>query len=400
MSKPERSITFAIASIVVGLNWGFLPHSMAETSGGTNVVTAVTHEAVDALYQQHAAHHPELAIVWKTVPDEQNGYLQWVLFEKRWHSSEDPFSLPEDILKMLGDSGIWSENRFGAWLKENKPLMDELTRIGLLAERSSCRFRPPADELRKPIPAKQAADLLCQQAGWLARQGRHEEAKRSLKAAMGLAAHFDRIETPCFLNLAIATLARWSVQRNFFENILPALPPDSNLDSWRQIVLDDSPSPSEFTRVIRGEWHTSMRCLTLPALLRKDPDTPSDADRCIDVSTEFWKQRIKAYESSDWAHFADAGKSIAPQTSELSESGKHWLNAAQNGLDNYTAIYVRILVSQNMTAAAFAHLRGEPLPNEPITGRPYVWDAASKTLSPPADPRLDDIKLKPIKLPR
>ena len=52
-----------------------------------------------------------------------------------------------------------------------------------------------------------------------------------------------------------------------------------------------------------------------------------------------------------------------------------------------------------MTNAAFAMMKGQPIPADPIHGLPYVWDPATRQLSPPADPVFEEQQLKPITVP-
>lgn len=52
-----------------------------------------------------------------------------------------------------------------------------------------------------------------------------------------------------------------------------------------------------------------------------------------------------------------------------------------------------------MTQAAFAIMKGEPLPTDPIHGLPYQWDPASRQLSPPDDPAFTPLNLRPIIVP-
>jgi HlyD family secretion protein len=56
--------------------------------------------------------------------------------------------------------------------------------------------------------------------------------------------------------------------------------------------------------------------------------------------------------------------------------------------------------STRMTQAAFAILRGEPVPNDPVSGLPYRWDPATRELLMPDTPRYRSFKIKPVKVPK
>ena len=53
-----------------------------------------------------------------------------------------------------------------------------------------------------------------------------------------------------------------------------------------------------------------------------------------------------------------------------------------------------------MTQAAFAIMQGQPIPPDPIHGLPYVWDAATRTLSAPNAKAFEKLDLKPIIVPK
>ena len=49
-----------------------------------------------------------------------------------------------------------------------------------------------------------------------------------------------------------------------------------------------------------------------------------------------------------------------------------------------------------MMQAAFALMKGQPLPPDPVYGLPYQWDPATRTLSPPDSPEFQEMQLKPV----
>jgi hypothetical protein len=53
-----------------------------------------------------------------------------------------------------------------------------------------------------------------------------------------------------------------------------------------------------------------------------------------------------------------------------------------------------------MMQAAFALMKGQTLPLDPVYGQPYGWDPATRTLSPPAHPAFEEMKLNPIVVPK
>ena len=53
-----------------------------------------------------------------------------------------------------------------------------------------------------------------------------------------------------------------------------------------------------------------------------------------------------------------------------------------------------------MTQAAFAILQGQPVPNDPIHGKPYSWNPETRELSLPAGDGFRKMNIKPLKLPK
>lgn len=420
MTKPERAITCLFIGIplliAVGIVWsnrdidsnGPAAQAFREarppksgwfsSSAAHRVSKRSRQEEIDRIYQLIVARHPELAIPWKNVPDDKNGFLRWLEFSER-HRNE--LALPDDIKNMFDPSAKWDGARVGQWLAENKSLMDEITTIGLLPDQSAHHVEMPPAGIINPGFFKQCADLLCLQSRWQATQQNPEAAARTLQATMGLANHLDQIEIPCMMNTSVSTLIRLTAQHLFFGSTLPTLTPDTDLTPWQQNLQWGQLSPSEYARFLRGEWHISLRHMVLPEILNNDPEMPNDPERFVDAWAKHTKQQIDACTATgDWLQLQDSFVSIKPNIAGLSPVAQQWLKNVNTGSNTYIKGFTRVASTQTLQAAAFAHLRGEAPPNEPITGLPYVWDASTKTLSAPNDPRLDELKLKPIKLPR
>jgi hypothetical protein len=53
-----------------------------------------------------------------------------------------------------------------------------------------------------------------------------------------------------------------------------------------------------------------------------------------------------------------------------------------------------------MIQAAFAIMKGQAIPNDPVYGLPYTWDPATRQLSPPDNPAFQKMARKPIVVPQ
>jgi hypothetical protein len=53
-----------------------------------------------------------------------------------------------------------------------------------------------------------------------------------------------------------------------------------------------------------------------------------------------------------------------------------------------------------MTQAAFAIMKNQPVPTDPVYGQHYRWDPATRQLSMPAGEAFDTMQIKPITVPK
>ena len=88
----------------------------------------------------------------------------------------------------------------------------------------------------------------------------------------------------------------------------------------------------------------------------------------------------------DFSHLSRTGRKLG----EIMHVGAgHWKNG-----------WERAQSANAMTLAAFAILRGEQVPKDPVYGKEYTWDPATRTLSMPAGEVFEKMKVKPLVLPK
>jgi hypothetical protein len=354
---------------------------------------------VNALYEATLAKHPGLAVAYKNVPDDRNGYLKWRQFEQRYPNGS--LDLPEEIKRMINGED-WDADKVAAWMKEHAYLIAEILDIGLAPDQSAKGVGFPKDGFFQARLPKQMADLLLMRARLEAERGSTEASSQSIQATMGLANHLDQIETPSLLNGTVSILIRLSACRQFFENVLPALPGDGlDLSPWQQ-SLDVASSPEELGRLLIGEWHISNRYLAMPGIVGgeemwKDlPDPELFFDRWAD-----WSEALASgCNRSDLGHLSDTLSNIHVDTDGMSPQAAGLPELLEPGLTAWSRGWVRSQIVLHLQNAAFAYMRGEPLPNEPITGKPFVWDEASQSIKLPEDERLKDFDAKPLVIKR
>jgi hypothetical protein len=216
---------------------------------------------------------------------------------------------------------------------------------------------------------------------------------------MGLANHLDQIEAPNMMQETVALLLRMRSSRCFFDELLPNLTPsEQDLVAWERVLMGQSLGASEFGRVLRGEWHTGVRYL-LPLSL-PGGEVPPDLDRLGDVWADLVARRVQACESATVGSLWQSIEAIQVNGEGFSPPSETILKNLNEGSSAWFKGWIRYQLIDAQQSAAFAHLLGEPLPNEPITGKPFVWDEATHSVCFPEDERLKGIEVKPLVLKR
>lgn len=69
-------------------------------------------------------------------------------------------------------------------------------------------------------------------------------------------------------------------------------------------------------------------------------------------------------------------------------------------MDAWGIGWARAQSSSAMTQAAFALMEGQPLNQDPVYGKAYPWDPATRQLSMPAGKDFEGMKIRPITVPK
>lgn len=358
----------------------------------------------DALYQQLLLRYPELAVPSKNVPPERNGFLKWLEFSERFpsDSSSKGLNFPEDLQKHLNRDGPWNAVSAKAWFTQEKLLMDEIRAIGLMPEQSSEGIDVDRYGFLPARLAKNCADALLMEARLAAEEGNTAAALESVQAANGLAAHFGNIETPSLLGITVQILVQMQSQKYSLTEIMPALPA-GQLDpaAWENVLKPTVHSPDEYARIMKGEWSVSAREFLLPMLMdTEDPRCPSDPEALLDAHAGSFLNTVVNHEGraiTDWPNLPDQG---VPDLSHLSRQSQGLISLIHVGQGAWRNGTERSVSAFAMMQAAFTILKGQPVPNDPIYGQPYVWDPATRKLSQPNNEVFKKLDLKPITLPK
>jgi hypothetical protein len=344
----------------------------------------------DAWMDRLLANHPGLQIEYRDVPDAENGYLQWIDFiDEIGGPDKATFGLPEDIAAMFGHNATYLPERFREWLAENKYLMERITRLGLLPDRS-CKGVDPHKMYAVPHSLfRDAAGLLRLQAHLALEDGDAETAMQSMKAAIGTAGHLDGIEAPNFLTSTVATqirsgtmaLAELHFRRDDREWIT----------SLSESMESEACSPERLVTLVRGEWNTTARHILLPGMLspgrlnidgieKEDPEAIAEAHANMMDSLRSHAASAKVPDFIQLTGLPDY-----PRPEGLSDAGKAMIDGELIH-PQFLVAWVLDQARYSQGLAAMALALGEEPPVDPATGKPFMTPPYGGELLPPDDP--------------
>lgn len=353
-----------------------------------------TDQAARKWYERLLEKYPELRPVYRDVPDERNGYLQFILFAESFGPDG---MLPKDIKLILEGSTLWDPAKVEAWIAENPSHFERLLHIAELPDRSNKGIS--FSKLHGPT-TRHASDFtrILQASARLNFESDPEKALRHLKASVSLTDHFTDIEAPNMLGEVIATGARRKAQELFLQYFLPHLDPDS-LVPWNDALFRKEPPASEYSRIIKGEWNYIMRDHALSALLGKQPFDGEiripDLDGFVDTYARVILQSANGASAMGPDRFDLASAQFQAIPSHLDPDTAHALREAYRGMTGIIEALGRTHTQSAMEQATIAALSGNQMPLDPVSGKPFHWDPDTRTLTAPDG--TDDID--PIKVP-
>ena len=353
-----------------------------------------TDQAARKWYERLLEKYPELRPVYRDVPDDQNGYLQFILFAESFGPDG---MLPKDLKLMFEESAPWDPAKVEAWIAENPSHFERLLHIAELPDRSNKGIG--FSKLHGPT-TRHASDFtrILQASARLAFESDPEKALRHLKASVSLSDHFTDIEAPNMLGEVIATGARRKAQELFLQNFLPHLDP-SSLGQWSDALFRKEEPASEYSRVIKGEWNYIMRDHALSELLRKQPSDGDihipDIDGFADAYARVILQSANGASAMGPDRFDVASAQFQAIPSDLDPETANALREAYRSMTDIIEALGRTLTKSTMEQATIAALSGNQMPLDPVSGQPFHWDPETRTITAP------EVRegLEPIKVP-
>ena len=354
----------------------------------------------DALYRRILERYPELAVEYKNIPPEKNGFLKWLEFcERHEDSDKSSFELPQTLQEQIKGKEPWDSALAKQWLTENQSLLNELREIGSMPEQSVKDIpmsRWTSHNNRHPMDAINALLL---DARLSITEGDTATALESVHAARGLADHFSEIETPTFVGI----YAKQQVTNYALNELIPAIPANVLQPSqWEEALNPQLYPPATLGRVETTHWHMYSQNDTLPMLSNvDDPHYPSDPDALIDYHASSYLQLQQTFRSEEVTDWQTTTPSPLLSLAHLSRNSREFAETSHLWGSRWDQRFLRFNNQNGLTQAAFALMRGEPVPNDPIHNQPYQWDPTTRELSVPDTPEFENLRqIKTITVPQ
>lgn len=342
--------------------------------------------------------YPELRVAYRDVPDDRNALKLLFDLQKRLLNEDgsSSFKMSDDLKVMLNNKQPLDPKAAQAWLDANRAVVDELRAIGLMPESSMKGVDASLFGIGIHIDGNNA---LLMDARLAAERGDLAASMESVQAAVGLANHLRDSDAPHLLHTMVAGAMLSQARSIVFESILPSLPAgQADLAAWESLLNPTVQTPADFARTMKGEWNGMMQNELLPIFA--DPAesrAPADADLMVEAYTSYFARITQLN-----APLALTDLPSHPNP-EFDTSGLTWRSRQlTEGLQESQLRYFweRHQINTGLTQAAFAILKGQPVPNDPIYGQPYTWNPKTRELSPPNGPQFSRLGKIRIKLPK
>lgn len=366
-----------------------------------------------ASYADLLKRHSEMALPEKQLAETENGLLQWLNFEERVPASYRNLGLSKALELAATGQADYQAADAKKWVESNRAWLDAILTVGSYADQSihgvaTQRRRATTDHAEF---AYRCAAALLLKARVAADANDAATALASVRAANGLASHFDRIEAPSFFEYSVGTTIRLNVAQCAITTLIPQLMRTNSVDfaQWQQTLANPATRPADISRCYVGEWQLSLQNTYLPAFIANRSLAPSlPFPEILDAYSRIINRCVSQAESSpDWASWWSKTNAAPTQSEILSPAAREFSTLIETTLTASHKTWLRSVLRHSQYQAALKQLQREAVPNagiqpvvgDPLTGTPWLWDATSRTFITPNDPLLLPFAIEPLKLP-
>lgn len=326
---------------------------------------------------------PSLRLVAKDVAPEQNGYL--ALCELGKDPDFEDFrdaGIIEQVSKEKIDPAAIRKD-----LIAFDSIRNEIERIAALTERSNIIDGKLHTDYLPPEEIKAMGEYLVLQARLAALDGNEAESFRYLSLAVNLSEHLGSMDSPNLFSETIYIYMRRDVRSVFFKWIVPTLDQSTDLEKWQSILEPRTNVPQRQSVLLKGEWNTFSE-FYMPSLFDEVPDP----DATMMAWAKYNDANAKRHDAMNFQQFSVA-KVLPhkPFTKNISREGVGVFSIMLVGGNAWTLGAIRSVVVEYHYAAALDLLireqKGEDISKltetfllNPHTGKPFAYDAATRTL--------------------
>jgi len=245
---------------------------------------------IDEWLPQALERYPRLQVKYKNVSDDQNGFLKIIEWEEEFEEELDRDRMPSGLEKLLeteerNGSALQEKLReVEAYLKTKDVLLDRAMGIGLMPKQS-VKGIPDERYIITSIEsidfARYIIDHLRLKATLEVGRGDTTAVMQTLAVIRGWGHHYSGIETP-YLMVSILSIAIQKTQQYLaYSVVLPNLPEkEIDYNQWVKLLKFEYDPQQQWSRMIRGEWHSGVKVLmpqALPYQNLRDPIAFMDA---------------------------------------------------------------------------------------------------------------------------
>jgi hypothetical protein len=362
-------------------------------------------EGCAAMKEKMLGEFPGLRIEKKPVPDEANAFL--LLHQLGKMPEESRPKISDSLRALIEGKEPWDLEKAKAGLAESGELLALAEKIAAMPERSSTGMPEDYNGFVSARPAKELFDLLLLKGRIAAEEGDEAEALRLITATGNMSAHFRGIEERTLLSETVAILTDLNRMNSSFEHLLPSLGPGVDLARWKENFATQAYTPADFAEAMKGEWNIMSEYFLYPAILRQKP---ADGEKVARFHAANFDKLVTELPGTNWQDFASNGchslqdgmDEFSGKSLEIAEAfyigtpawHKGYLRAASVVAIHQAALDLLILEQNGETLTSQSISRLGP---DPVSGKAYRFDAATRTLLPPEEIVAADVK--PVKLP-
>jgi len=333
---------------------------------------------------------PQLKLEYKNIPEGQNGFLKIIEWTEEFDTEEKAamhMEIPSDIDDIY-DTLIGTKKRrkhktlssthietVEAYLKSKNNALDRAIAIGSLTHQS-CSKIPPDRYFPLQISfVKNIADNLKLKALVEAKQGKVDASFQTLKALQGWGNHFGNIESPSMISSALSTAIFVGSVELTYSKILPMISEDTlDYNRWSELIIFEHKSQENWTRMFRGEWHSSIKSQwMLKELIRYNPR---------DMEALIWEYSRVLHQLSDPKTFIKTGTNTPVISDHLTRKSRHMLDTLLLGMTAYESGYLRSQVTLRQYELAFILKKIEAEGKNVNSLDPYTLNALPTQIVP------------------